>query len=254
MQTRHGAIALRVLTALSALVLGGCINPTESLRYSREGPAVAGTVVAAERPLRPEDRLALIVVNPGPDANRLRTCVADGLASRLPGRRPAPMAPEAEVAARLLPLLDPFRPDPPAGAPHGLLPAEVAMFGFDWLIVMEDQTAPLGGTSSDVEARVRARVGPDYAFGVGPFEGYRLALRGEIFDLQARRRLGSLSASFDTVGGQYVLIARGGFQSAILPVIRPTAGTTAMTICEAFGQVLGDALLRAAPPSEPPRP
>jgi hypothetical protein len=245
---------MRVLTVLAALALGGCINPTESLRYSREGPQIVSSVTAAERPLRPDDRLVLIVANPRADADRVRTCVAAGLAGRLPERRPAPSTPQPEVAARLLPLLDSFRSDPPANAPHPALPSEVAMFDADWLIVMEDRTGPLARTSSDIEATVRGRVGYTYGFGVGPFLGYTLALRGDIFDLRARRRLGSVSAAFDTFAGQYVVVASGGLAAAILPVIRPPVGTTAMAICEAFGQVLGTALLRAAAPLEPPAP
>lgn len=62
---------------------------------------MTGSAGAAERPQRPDDRLAPIVATPKIDPERVRTCLSDGLASRLPGRRPAPMAPEAEVAARL---------------------------------------------------------------------------------------------------------------------------------------------------------
>jgi hypothetical protein len=284
----HRRRLLRALSlAVGALALPGCVVPIDPIRYAIRGPQTASDIQAATRPLRPEDRLVLLVLEPRENATRLGACVADGLRSRLPGARPAAQVADPELAAQLQAWVARYETDRNAAsaaplpataaaeptrrqagtaavaaasalAAPGNPPSNMGVPGVDWLVTVQDLTTENArwGLGPGVSGNSS---GSMIGIGGGRTTEHHLALRAEVFDVEGRRRAGSVTASFETRSGGYVVagVAAGGGIALpfVLPIVVLPAGTGGLTLCSAVGRALGDALVRAtAQPPEVPRP
>jgi hypothetical protein len=213
------------------------VVPVDPIRLAARGPATGAQLDRTSRPLQPTDRLAVTLRNPREDAPRLLGCVIAGVQARLPPDGPAVLAPDDVATARLSALVDAVDRD-------GTLGAEAASMGFDWLLTVEDTTS-----RDPVPWDKEGALPLGFGFGVGQSVSYTLKMFGQVFDLRTRRQLGTVWARYDASGGTYVV---AGFIAAlpfVLPVVVLPGGTTAMSICAAFGRVLGATLLQATTPA-----
>lgn len=247
---------LRPLVALilGAPGLGGCVWAFEPLAYAITGPGISRELTDTGQAIRPGDRLALVVVNPREDAARVAACVAAGIASQLPDGQPVPAIPDADAAARILATFEPLSRSPSLGPAAGVLPPETGMPGFDWIVVIEDQSSRNVTTGMDTSPVPGRPEGDRFEARLGQTTVYHLALRGTIFDLRERRLRGTVQAHIDTQGGAYLIFSGRGTAGAFAPMLEIPAGTGAMTICAAFGRAVGDALARTTPPETPAPP
>jgi hypothetical protein len=202
------------------------------------GPRFGGAVAVGAGPLFPGDRLALLLLDPGPNADELWPCIAGGMRARLPSAGPAPLRPEAPRTAGLLAVARAAEADdrlavPPAG------------LGYDWLVAVTDRS------SSGPEEETSEGLHGGGALGVAIARGrrYALDLQARVLDLRAGRRIGTVGAHVDTRSRAGVAAGLFGGTGAaaplILPMVELPAGTSALAICDAFGRAVGDALVAA---------
>ncbi|WP_270937295.1 hypothetical protein [Falsiroseomonas oryzae] len=237
-----------LLRWMLALPLGGCVIPTDPIRFAARGPSISAAVAPATHPLGEGERIALVIRRTQLDPDRLHRCIADGMRARLPSPGAAVVALEPADAARLA-----------AAVPTDLdapLPEELAGFGVEWAVVVSDASTRVGT--------------PERGFGGGGGSGgaiiggyvgervdYALSLGATILDLRERRRLGDATARCGARGGGGIAAGVAGAAGGsigiivpfVLPIIRLPAGTSALTICNAFGRAIGDALVQATRPA-----
>lgn len=232
-----------------ALLGGGCIWPGESVRLASRGPDVLRDLRPPTRRAEAGDRVVLVLRPRFADGDRIRACVEAALRPRLP----AGVDLVAADPARAAPWFDlaPRTEDPP---PEWDGPPEEA-----WLVTLEDRSSVASGFERVAEGGGGGG-GFGFAVGGGQVARHHLEIEARVWDLRGRVPLGTVAARFDTRGGGYVvggLIGGAGGGGAIilpylLPVVVLPAGTSASSICTAFGTALGDALVdawrRAAPP------
>jgi hypothetical protein len=223
---------------LVAFALGGCVVPSESIRYARRGPGYGGDLTVAARAPGAQDRLVLVVANPRENASRLQACVADAMVSRLPARQPSPLTLNPEDSSRLRVAIEPMRNSLQAGDMMPSLPQEAVALDLDWIVLIEDR--------SNAHSIPGSGQGGPFGNSIGGTTDYDLMLRAEVFDLRARRYIGAIWAIFHSVSGVFAegSIHGGSFVGGVFFV--PPAGTSGLTLCEPLGHALGDALRRDA--------
>ena len=133
----NAGISRKAGLALALMALVGCVVPIDPIRLATRGPQTDAQLEQASRPLRPTDRLAVMLRNPGADAPQLLGCVIAGLQTRLPPDGPAAVALDDEATARLSALLDAAKPD-------GTLGPEAAVYS------SEGSLPGIGGRSGNV--------------------------------------------------------------------------------------------------------
>jgi hypothetical protein len=227
------------------LPLAGCVIPTDPIRLAAQGPATNAQVIAAGRVLAEGERIALVIRETQLDPDRLHRCIADGMRTRLPSPGPAVVALDAASAGRLSAGV----PTDPALA----LPEEMAGFGVEWAVVVRDASTRVATPESGLDGYGSGSGGVIGGY-VGERVDYALSIEATILDLRERRRLGRAMAWYAARGGGGIAagIAGGGGIALpfVLPIVRVPAGTSALSICNAFGRAIGDALVSAtAPPA-----
>lgn len=230
---------------LLAAGASGCVWPGESVRFATQGPAVDAGLPGVARPAEAGDRLVLLTPPGGQDATRLRNCVAHALRARLPEAVELAV-PEAAEEAALRAIL--AQPEPP----------RTPQPGDAWLVVVRDLSDTQSGYEQVYErldSTTSAARTFGFAAGGGQVSRHHLQLEGRVWDWRSRTPVGSVTVQFDTHGGGYVIGGvfggvstidmRGGIMPFLVPVVVLPAGTTAMSICTAFGRALGDGLAAA---------
>ncbi len=202
------------------------------------GPRLGGAMAVGAGPLSPRDRLALLLLDPGEEAEALWLCVAGGIRARLPAAGPAPLRAEGAHAADLLAAARAAARDDRLDVPPG-------GFGFDWLVAVTDRS----GAGAEEEMREGLHGGGGLGVVIARGRRYALDLEARVLDLRAGRRIGTVTGHVDTQSRAGVAIGIfGGMGAAaplILPMVEMPAGTTALAICDAFGRAVGDALVAA---------
>lgn len=237
-----------LLGVLLALPLVGCVVPTDPMRFASRGPTMGTQVTAAGHALAAGERIALVIQETQLDPARLQRCIADGMRTRLPTPGPTVVSLEPEAAARLAAAL-PTDLDAP-------LPEEVRGAGAEWAVVVRDASRRVATPEGGIGGHGGSSGG---VFGgyIGERVDYALSLEGVILDLRAGRRLGRATAWYGAQGGGGIAAGIAGAAGGsvgivvpfVLPIIRLPAGTSALTICNAFGRSLGEALVAATAPA-----
>jgi hypothetical protein len=230
------SFAKRVLAAIGALAMASCLSHAEVDRLARSGPRIDASLAIPSRPASVGDEVLLVLAADSAGAQRLRDCVATEVEARLPAgvtlvvREPAQALAWQADGERAAGALRPW-----SGASKEA-----------WLVIVHDLTESTTGegpiVSSGIPVGRRGMI-------------HRLVLQGTIWDLRGRRRLGDVTARFETESGAYLLgsndITLPGF---VLVRVRPAA-TEAEAICvpfaRALAETLGAAWRAAANPSPP---
>lgn len=233
-----------LLGVLLALPLVGCVVPTDPMRFASRGPMMGTQVTAAGHALAAGERIALVIQETQLDPARLQRCIADGMRTRLPTPGPTVVSLEPEAAARLAAAL-PTDLDAP-------LPEEMRNAGVEWAVVVRDASRRVATPEGGIGGHGGSSGGMFGGY-IGERVDYALSLEGVILDLRTGRRLGRATAWYGAQGGGGVaagIIGGGGIALPfVLPIIRLPAGTSALTICNAFGRSLGEALVAATAPA-----
>lgn len=221
---------------LPALALAACVVPVDAVRLASRGPTIEHDVTIIGRPLAAGERIALMIRETQLDPARLQRCIAEGMRTRLPSPGPEVVALDEAAARRLVAAL-------PAD-PQAALPLAADEVGAEWALVVRDTSRRAARPESGVAA-----AGAMMAAVVGEHADYALALEAAMLDLRARRPLGRATASYAASGGSGIAVgialAAGIPVPIVLPLVAPPAGTSALTICDAFGRSLAEALLVA---------
>lgn len=222
---RHGSLA----ALLCASLLLACSSGND-----RRPILLPPIVNAGDRPLQPDDRLLVLVSRQVGDSVELGECISRGVQSRLPGGRPAPVSLPADARPQLKGLL--------SAAGYGdLAGGAVAAEDWDWIIFVEEQTA---------ETRERIADGggsPVFGgFAIGTRSEFDATLAGRVFDMRTGRLIGHSSAFSHATRdrGTGLMFVLG--VPLIVPIYRASGEAGSATLCEPFGRLMGDTLVRAA--------
>jgi|GEM_PF-4441304 len=226
------------LPLLAAMLLLGCTDTSQERRLAAEGPWTIRELAATRRPLQAGERIALLLLGAHVEPDRLRSCIAAGLAAGLPPDQPAPAWLDGAEAGAVAALL--------AASREGARP-RLPRTGHDWLVAIEDRTS-----SGPVDVPPTAEAGfGGVALGANLAQpvGYHLELRAEILDLRGAGRVGTVASRFDATERREVIVALVGGGMGALPIILPVThragGTDALAICDAFGRGIAAGLLYA---------
>lgn len=216
----------RITAALLALLVAGCDHRQER-ELATVGPEVLPQLQRDRRQLSPADRIALQLRGETPDPAALQACILRGL----------------------VPALPPGQPEP-AWIPDETQPALRAE-GYGWLAVVEDHTTT-GPVDVHAMPLTAGAGGLGFGFNTAHPTGFHLNLEAALTDLRSNRRAGSITARYEAFEQHEVVIAIVGGAGGALPLIIPAShlpgGRDAMAICEAFGRVIGRALMQANEP------